>query len=133
MEDIETNIDKLRRIRAMGIGVAIDDFGTGYSSLGYLAKLPANILKIDRSFIARMLDDDDAMALVQTILSLANSLKLTTVAEGVESEEQADMLELLGCNEIQGYFISKPKPRQDITSILMRNPRDAAPAPSQPR
>jgi len=115
MEDIEANIDKLRKIRSLGIGIAIDDFGTGYSSLAYLTKLPANILKIDRSFIARMLDDDDVMALVQTILSLANSLKLTVVAEGVESEEQADVLELLGCNEMQGYFISKPKPRQDIT------------------
>jgi EAL domain-containing protein (putative c-di-GMP-specific phosphodiesterase class I) len=121
MEDIEANIDKLKRIRSLGIGIAIDDFGTGYSSLAYLTKLPANILKIDRSFIARMLDDDDVMALVQTILSLANSLKLTAVAEGVETEAQADVLELLGCDEMQGYFISKPKPRQDLTPVLMGN------------
>jgi EAL domain-containing protein (putative c-di-GMP-specific phosphodiesterase class I) len=118
MEDIETNIEKLKKIRSLGIGIAIDDFGTGYSSLAYLTKLPANILKIDRSFIARMLEDDDVMALVQTILSLANSLKLTAVAEGVETEAQADVLELLGCNEMQGYFISKPKPRQDVTLEL---------------
>jgi diguanylate cyclase (GGDEF)-like protein len=121
MEDIEANIGKLRQIRALGIGIAIDDFGTGYSSLAYLAKLPAQVLKIDRSFIARMLDDDDALALVQMILSLAISLKLTTVAEGVEHEEQADMLGLLRCAEIQGYFVSKPLPREQITPFLRRN------------
>jgi diguanylate cyclase (GGDEF)-like protein/PAS domain S-box-containing protein len=121
MQDIDANVDKLRKIRALGVGVAIDDFGTGYSSLTYLAKLPAQVLKIDRSFIARMLVDDDAMALVQTILSIANSLKLTTVAEGVESEEQADMLQLLRCAEMQGYFISKPLPRQEIAAFLSRN------------
>jgi EAL domain-containing protein (putative c-di-GMP-specific phosphodiesterase class I) len=121
MQDIDANVDKLRKIRAMGVGVAIDDFGTGYSSLTYLAKLPAQVLKIDRSFIARMLVDDDAMALVQTILSIANSLKLTTVAEGVESEEQADMLQLLRCAEMQGYFISKPLPGREIAAFLSRN------------
>jgi diguanylate cyclase (GGDEF)-like protein/PAS domain S-box-containing protein len=121
MQDIDANVDKLRKIRALGIGVAIDDFGTGYSSLTYLAKLPAQVLKIDRSFIARMLVDDDAMALVQTILSIANSLKLVTVAEGVESEEQADMLQLLRCAEMQGYFVSKPLPRQEITAFLKRD------------
>jgi diguanylate cyclase (GGDEF)-like protein len=121
MQDIDANVDKLKKIRALGIGVAIDDFGTGYSSLTYLAKLPAQVLKIDRSFIARMLVDDDAMALVQTILSIADSLKLTTVAEGVESEEQADMLQLLRCAEMQGYFISKPLPRQEIAAFLKRD------------
>jgi diguanylate cyclase (GGDEF)-like protein len=120
MQDIDANVDKLRKIRALGVGVAIDDFGTGYSSLTYLAKLPAQVLKIDRSFIARMLVDDDAMALVQTILSIANSLKLVTVAEGVESEEQADMLQLLRCAEMQGYFVSKPLSRQEITAFLKR-------------
>jgi EAL domain-containing protein (putative c-di-GMP-specific phosphodiesterase class I) len=118
MEDIEVNIDKLRQLRGLGIGIAIDDFGTGYSSLAYLAKLPAQVLKIDSSFIARMLVDDDAMALVQTILSIATSLRLTTVAEGVESEEQADMLGLLRCAEMQGYFISKPLPREEITPFI---------------
>src|SRR5712664_1981470 len=107
------------QLRGLGIGIAIDDFGTGYSSLAYLAKLPAQVLKIDSSFIARMLIDDDAMALVQTILSIATSLRLTTVAEGVESEEQADMLGLLRCAEMQGYFISKPLPREEITPFII--------------
>jgi diguanylate cyclase (GGDEF)-like protein/PAS domain S-box-containing protein len=120
MQDIDANVDKLKKIRALGVGIAIDDFGTGYSSLTYLAKLPAQVLKIDRSFIARMLVDDDAMALVQTILSIADSLKLITVAEGVETEEQADMLQLLRCAEMQGYYVSKPLPREEITAFLKR-------------
>jgi len=118
MEDIVPTIAKLRQIRALGIGIAIDDFGTGYSSLAYLTKLPVNVLKVDRSFITRMLEDDDAMVLVQTILSLATSLKLNTVAEGVETAEQADMLALLRCNEMQGYLISRPQPPEEIVPML---------------
>lgn len=120
MEDIDANIGKLRKIRALGIGIAIDDFGTGYSSLAYLAKLPVHTLKIDRLFIEKMLEDDDAMALVQTIISLAQSLKLTTVAEGVESEQQVDILELLRCDQMQGYVVSKPLPREQITALLTK-------------
>jgi EAL domain-containing protein (putative c-di-GMP-specific phosphodiesterase class I) len=118
MEDIDANIGKLKEIRAMGIGIAIDDFGTGYSSLAYLAKLPVQTLKIDRTFIGKMLEDDEAMALVQMIISLAQSLKLSTVAEGVETEEQADVLEMLRCDQIQGYYISQPKPREDVGVFL---------------
>jgi EAL domain-containing protein (putative c-di-GMP-specific phosphodiesterase class I) len=105
-------------LRALGIGIAIDDFGTGYSSLAYLAKLPVHTVKIDRAFIFRMLDDEDAMTLVQTIISLARSLKLTVVAEGVETEEQADVLELLRCDQMQGYFVSKPLSGEAMAALL---------------
>jgi EAL domain-containing protein (putative c-di-GMP-specific phosphodiesterase class I) len=118
MEDIDSNIDKLRRLRALGIRITIDDFGTGYSSLAYLTKLPIHTLKIDRLFIDKMLKDDESMAIVQTIISLAQSLKLITVAEGVESEEQADILELLRCDQIQGYLVSKALPTQQIAALL---------------
>jgi EAL domain-containing protein (putative c-di-GMP-specific phosphodiesterase class I) len=118
MQDIDGNIDKLRRLRALGVGVAIDDFGTGYSSLAYLTKLPVRTLKIDRVFIARMLEDDDVMTLVQTIISLAQSLRLLTVAEGVESEEQADVLGLLRCDRMQGYLVSKALPPEEIAALL---------------
>jgi EAL domain-containing protein (putative c-di-GMP-specific phosphodiesterase class I) len=118
MADIESTIDKLTRVHALGIGIAIDDFGTGYSSLAYLARLPVQTLKIDRAFVVRMVDDEEAMALVQTIISLARSLKLTTVAEGVETEEQADLLELLRCDQMQGFFFSAPKPREQLTGLL---------------
>jgi diguanylate cyclase (GGDEF)-like protein/PAS domain S-box-containing protein len=121
MDDVEGNIRKLEEISRMGIGIALDDFGTGYSSLGYLAKLPVETLKIDRSFIARMLDDPGAMTLVSTMISLAHSLSLTVVAEGVETEEQAKILRLLRCDEIQGYLISKPIPFEAMTEFLQQS------------
>jgi EAL domain-containing protein (putative c-di-GMP-specific phosphodiesterase class I) len=118
MEDIDANIEKLRQLRSLGVGITIDDFGTGYSSLAYLAKLPVQSVKIDHIFISRMLRDDENMAVVQTIISLAQSLKLTTVAEGVESEEQADMLALLRCDHLQGYLVSKPLPPAEAMRLL---------------
>jgi diguanylate cyclase (GGDEF)-like protein len=120
MEDIESTIVKLRRLRELGLGIAIDDFGTGYSSLAYLARLPVQTLKIDRAFVIRILDDEEAMALVQMIIALAQSLKLTVVAEGVESEMQADVLATLRCDQMQGFFISQPRPREEITPLLRR-------------
>jgi diguanylate cyclase (GGDEF)-like protein/PAS domain S-box-containing protein len=121
MDDVESNIEKLRAIRDLGVGIAIDDFGTGYSSLGYLAKLPADTLKIDRSFTAAMLDDPSIMTLVSTMITLAHSLKLTVVAEGVESEEQAKILRLLRCDQMQGFLISKPLSFEDMTTYLARS------------
>jgi len=118
MEDVEGNIRKLSEVRALGMQIAIDDFGTGYSSLAYLAKLPVQALKIDRSFIITMLKDADTMTLVSTMLSLAHSLRLTVVAEGVDAEEQAKMLRLLRCDQMQGYLFSKPLPLEAMTALL---------------
>jgi diguanylate cyclase (GGDEF)-like protein len=118
MEDIRGNVEKLKAIQALGVKIAIDDFGTGHSSLSYLAKLPVDTLKIDRSFIITMLDDPGSMTLVQTIISLAHSLKLAAVAEGVESQEQATMLRLLRCDQMQGYLIAKPLPMAEMTALL---------------
>ena len=118
MQDVDENIAKLAAIRDLGVRIAIDDFGTGYSSLGYLAKLPAEMLKIDRSFIISMLDDPSAMTLVSTIISLAHALRLEVVAEGVESEEQAKILRLVRCDQMQGYLISKPLSFDDMTTYL---------------
>jgi diguanylate cyclase (GGDEF)-like protein len=118
MEDIQSNIEKLRKVRALGVNLAIDDFGTGYSSLSYLAKLPVQTLKIDRSFIITMLNEPDTMTLVSTIISLARSLELKVVAEGVDAEEQARMLRLLRCDEMQGYLFSKPVPFDALTALL---------------
>jgi len=119
MEDIEANTKKLEAVRVLGVSIAIDDFGTGYSSLGYLAKLPAHSLKIDRSFIITMLHDPNVMTLVSTIVSLAHSLHLKVVAEGVDAEEQAEALKRLGCHEMQGYLISKPVPFDEMTALLV--------------
>lgn len=118
MDDIEDNIEKLKEVRGLGVTIAIDDFGTGYSSLAYLAKLPVETLKIDRSFVITMLRDADTMTLVQTIISLAHSLRLKVVAEGVESEDQAKVLRLLHCDEMQGYLFSKPVASDALASLL---------------
>lgn len=118
MEDVQRNIEKLKEIQRLGLSIAIDDFGTGYSSLGYLAKLPVRALKIDRSFIMAMLNNSDAMTLVSTIISLARSLGLKVVAEGVETEEQAKVLRLLRCDEMQGYLVSQPLPWEELSAFL---------------
>ncbi|MGD0492744.1 MAG: EAL domain-containing protein [Steroidobacteraceae bacterium] len=118
IDHVESNIEKLRALRALGVGIAIDDFGTGYSSLGYLAKMPVSTLKIDRTFTATMLDDPSVTTLVSTIITLAHSLKLKVIAEGVESEEQAKILRLLRCDQMQGYLISKPLPAAEIAHLL---------------
>jgi diguanylate cyclase (GGDEF)-like protein/PAS domain S-box-containing protein len=110
MEDVNHNIASLQAIREMGIGIAIDDFGTGFSSLSYLAKLPVDTLKVDRSFVVGMTDGPQGLALVSTIINLAHSLELKVVAEGVETEEQSRLLRLLRCEEMQGFLFSKPVP-----------------------
>ncbi|HEU4708047.1 MAG TPA: EAL domain-containing protein, partial [Methylophilaceae bacterium] len=108
MEDIKHSISLLSALRTMGITVAIDDFGTGFSSLSYLAKLPVDNLKIDRSFIIEMNNGSGGLELVTTIINLAHSLKLKVIAEGVETEEQLRLLRQLNCEEMQGYFFSAP-------------------------
>ena len=111
MEDLKHAVASLHAFRAMGVPIAIDDFGTGFSSLGYLSKLPIDTLKIDRSFVIDMTTSAHGLALVSTIINLAHSLELKVVAEGVETEEQKRLLQLLRCNEMQGYLFSKPVPR----------------------
>lgn len=122
MEDIKHSIASLQMIREMGITIAIDDFGTGFSSLSYLAKLPVDTLKIDRSFIIDMTAGPEGLALVSTIINLAHSLKLKVVAEGVETDEQWRLLRLLNCDEIQGFLFSNPLPVEQFDSSLLHQP-----------
>ena len=110
MEDVRHSRQSLRDIRAMGVTIAIDDFGTGFSSLNYLAKLPVDTLKIDRSFVDEMTTGEQGLVLVSTIINLAHSLKLNVVAEGVETEEQSRLLKTMSCDEMQGYLFGKPVP-----------------------
>ena len=119
MEDVNHSIASLHAIRAMGISIAIDDFGTGFSSLSYLAKLPVDTLKIDRSFVIEMTDRPQGLALVSTIISLAHALKLKVVAEGVETEEQHRLLHLLNCDEMQGYLFSEPVSAELFEAMLL--------------
>jgi diguanylate cyclase (GGDEF)-like protein len=104
----EKNIEALHHLKALGVSLAIDDFGTGYSSLSYLNKLPIDTIKIDRSFITNMLENEDQLALVKIILQTAKILDLEVVAEGVESEEELAMLQHLACPYFQGFYFSKP-------------------------
>jgi diguanylate cyclase (GGDEF)-like protein/PAS domain S-box-containing protein len=114
MEDVRHTVGMLEAVRGLGIRIAIDDFGTGFSSLAYLAKLPVDCLKIDGSFIRDMETGPEALSLVSTIINLAHSLRLEVVAEGVETTEQARLLRLLGCNQIQGYLLSPPVPASEF-------------------
>jgi EAL domain-containing protein (putative c-di-GMP-specific phosphodiesterase class I) len=100
--------DRLCELKALGIRLAIDDFGTGYSSLSYLQRFPVDILKIDRSFIANMANSDGDAALASSIVGLATSLNLHTVAEGIEHDEQRAQLLALGCAYGQGYLFARP-------------------------
>jgi EAL domain-containing protein (putative c-di-GMP-specific phosphodiesterase class I) len=98
----------MTELRAMGVRIDLDDFGTGYSSLSYLHQFPIDSLKIDRSFVQRIGSTDDALEIVNTILSLATSLDMEVVAEGVETQQQLDLLRKMHCSYAQGYHLSRP-------------------------
>ena len=108
IENFDYTVSQLKLISGMGVSIALDDFGTGYSSLSYLRLFPLNVLKIDQSFVRDMLNDEQALNIVTTIIELAHSLKLQIVAEGIETLEQKDLLQELGCQIGQGYLLSKP-------------------------
>ncbi len=117
----------LKLIREMGVRIAIDDFGTGYSSLGYLDRYEIDTIKIDQSFVARMLEQGRAMPIVDAIVRLGSTLNLDIVAEGVETEEQLRMLRSMCCGQVQGYLLGRPVPATDVVGIL---DEDRASSPS---
>lgn len=108
MHDMESSIQTLNYLRDLGFRIAIDDFGTGFSSLNYLRRLPINVLKIDQSFVREMLAEQASLAIVESIISLAHSLGKETIAEGVETKAESDVLTQRGCRLMQGYYFSKP-------------------------
>jgi EAL domain-containing protein (putative c-di-GMP-specific phosphodiesterase class I) len=103
----------------MGVGLSIDDFGTGYSSLAYLRSLPMNEIKIDRSFVMNMDNDENDAVIVRSTIDLGRNLGLDVVAEGVESAAIWDQLDALGCDLLQGFYLSKPVPAADLTDWLL--------------
>ncbi|TDJ59303.1 MAG: GGDEF domain-containing protein, partial [Nitrospina sp.] len=113
MEHSSEAISKLKALKELGVKLSIDDFGTGYSSLTYLKNMPVDHLKIDQSFV-KDLDQEANQAIVQTIISLAHSLKMKTIAEGVETVEAKDFLTSLGCNIMQGYLFSPALPHEEV-------------------
>jgi EAL domain-containing protein (putative c-di-GMP-specific phosphodiesterase class I) len=107
-------LQMLHDLRALGVRIALDDFGTGYSSLSYLRTFPFDKIKIDQSFVKEMHTRPDCMAIVNSVVRLAGELGITTTAEGVETEEQFTYLKQLSCTEVQGYFIDRPKPCEEL-------------------
>ena len=126
MENAEAAISMLKRMRTLGVQLGIDDFGTGYSSLSYLHRLPVNILKVDRSFVGRMDEAAEYREIVRTIVSLAHTLGLDVVAEGVETAEQWSQLRVLNCEYSQGYFFAKPLSAEAATKYLAEPTRALA-------
>jgi EAL domain-containing protein (putative c-di-GMP-specific phosphodiesterase class I) len=110
MEEPEKVIETLVRLRDLGIELMVDDYGTGYSSLRYLQQMPVAGLKIDQSFVRRMLTDADSAAIVRSTIELCHTLKLHAVAEGVEDEPVWRALSLLGCDAVQGFYVGRPLP-----------------------
>ncbi len=119
MHDISANVRTLTDVRNLQVGLAIDDFGTGYSSLAYIARLPVELIKIDRAFIRNLESDGDSAAIVQAIISLTHSLNMKVIAEGVETEAQARILRRMHCDYYQGYLYSKPQPLNRILKLLL--------------
>jgi len=122
MHDAAEVLGRLQQLKQIGVKLSIDDFGTGYSSLAYLRRFPVDKLKIDQSFIREMAETSEATSIVRTVIALGHSLSLKVIAEGVETTAQRDVLHGLGCDEIQGYLISKPLSFEAITDWLQQRP-----------
>jgi EAL domain-containing protein (putative c-di-GMP-specific phosphodiesterase class I) len=121
MKYAKKTINILRKLKDMGIRLAMDDFGTGYSSFNYLIRFPLDVVKIDISFIENITDKPDHAAIVKAIISMAHSLNLKVVAEGVETVQQLDILREFGCDEIQGFLYSRPVTAEEFIKLFKRS------------
>ncbi len=118
LQENERTLHTLYRLRELGVRVSMDDFGTGYSSLSYLRSFPFDKIKIDRSFVHDMAKRPDGEAIIRAIAGLGRSLGMTTVAEGVETEDQMRRIRAEGCTDVQGYLVSRPLPVADLVGLL---------------
>ena len=132
MQNPEQAARLLGQLKEMGVHLAMDDFGTGYSSLAYLKRFPVDSIKIDRSFIQGLPGDEEDATITQAVIAMAHSLRLRTIAEGVETAEQLAFLERLGCDEIQGYYFSKPLPFAELQQFLAAHPPRSTPVRATP-
>lgn len=118
VQDMDHATQIMAQLHDKGIQIALDDFGTGYSSLQYLQKFPIDIIKIDRSFVSNIESNDSNVSIVFMVIDIAKKMGLTTVAEGVETEAQFKLLCDMGCNDIQGYLVSRPIPKAQVCKML---------------
>ncbi|MDQ1426101.1 MAG: hypothetical protein QOD72_3599, partial [Acidimicrobiaceae bacterium] len=125
MEDLDTALARLQALKDLGLRLAVDDFGTGYSSLSYLRNLPVDVVKIDKSFVDRMTQDPEGAAMVRSVIDLSTALGLTSIAEGVEQDDQLALLDELGCHSVQGYLFAKPMPGNEFAAALTQFRTDA--------
>jgi len=121
MRDAQTAVERLAALKTLGVALAIDDFGTGYSSLSYLRQFPIDVLKIDRSFVNALGDSGDGEALVHTMVQLGQALRLRTVAEGIETEEQFRLLQAEGCADGQGFLFARPMSPTEVERFFGRS------------
>jgi diguanylate cyclase (GGDEF)-like protein len=136
IRDDEAALAVLHQLRAIGVRIALDDFGTGYSSLSYLQRFPFDKIKIDRCFVTDIGDPEGSASIVEAVVNIAAARHMTTTAEGVETEQQRELLRALGCSEMQGYLFSPPKPAADVRQLLLAHqptPSTASPARSRKR
>ncbi len=133
MKHVTRTTATLKRLRSLGFRLSIDDFGTGYCSLGYLRQFPVDALKIDRSFVRDLHTSDDDAAICAAIIAMARELKLKVIAEGVENAAQLEFLCKQKCDQIQGYFIGRPVPIEELAKLLKQGPADAASGARAPR
>jgi EAL domain-containing protein (putative c-di-GMP-specific phosphodiesterase class I) len=126
MKDVEGSIAILRALKAMGVHLSIDDFGTGYSSLSYLKRFPIDQLKIDKSFMHDIMANQDDSAIALAVIAMAHSMRLKVIAEGVENKAQLAFLQENHCDEIQGYYLSRPVTPQQVTALLKGESPSAA-------
>jgi EAL domain-containing protein (putative c-di-GMP-specific phosphodiesterase class I) len=124
----------LHQLRELGVGIALDDFGTGYSSLSYLQRFPFDKIKIDRCFVTDIAEPEGSASIVEAVVNIAAARRITTTAEGVETEAQRQLLRALGCSEMQGYLFSTPKPAPDVKQLLLTHQQGLeAASPSKTR
>lgn len=133
MEDVDEAIGVMRALKAMGMHLSVDDFGTGYSSLSYLKRFPVDVLKIDQSFVRDIEHDANSAAMVAAMISLSHDLGLRVIAEGVETQAQLDYLRQRGCDEVQGYYFSRPLPAPEFERMVRDHRHATAHAPMQAR
>jgi len=136
IRDDDAALAVLHQLRAIGVRIALDDFGTGYSSLGYLQRFPFDKIKIDRCFITGIAEPEGSASIVEAVVTIATARHMTTTAEGVETEEQRELLRALGCSEMQGYLFSAPKPAAEVRKLLFTHqptPSTASPSRSRKR